>query len=202
MTERAEPDMVFISDVDGVHTSPKSGAKISARPDKAFGSLFTLTNGVEIIELRLTKDPKDCEYVIGGFVDEDIMEFYQFHTPDGQAVLNLLQKEIRTVIVSGRNAAPVRDRFENKLGAETHLGVRDKLIWARELDFDLSSVIFISDGHQDASLLSAVHEAGGIAIAPADAELEAKTSSGALTSADGGEGVFAEVVQAYLWALK
>mgnify|MGYP000979003240 CR=1 FL=1 len=102
------------------------------------------------------------------------------------------------VIVSGRNAAPVRDRFDHKLGAETHLGVRDKLAWSTECGFDLRKVIFISDGHQDAPLLKAVHEAGGIAVATADAELQAKTASGVLTKAKGGEGAFAEMVRTYL----
>jgi YrbI family 3-deoxy-D-manno-octulosonate 8-phosphate phosphatase len=197
--QRFRPGMVVVSDVDGVHTSPQGGVRIAARPSQQFGVLFTLHNGVEVLELVAQGElAESVEYSIAGFSGEEIMEFYQFFTPDGQAVVNLLREGVRTVIVSGRNAAPVRDRFDRKLGAETYLGVRDKLQFFQRFGVALEHMIFIADGHQDAPLLEAVSEAGGIAVSPADGEPEAKVVADALTVAKGGEGAFAELSRAYL----
>lgn len=200
ITERGKSGMIIISDVDGVHTSPKGGVKISVKPSSEFGNLFTLHDGVEVLELIPNNNAKNKEFSIAGFSGEEIIEFYQFHTPDGQAIVNLLKQGIRTIIISGRNAAPVLDRFKNKLGAETYLGIRDKLYFFQNFEesFDFGNVIFIADGHQDVPLLKFVSDAGGIAVATADCEEEAKNASGAQTLAKGGEGAFAEIVQEYL----
>jgi len=197
--ERGKPGMVVISDVDGVHTSPKDRVKIGAKPSDEFGTLFTLRNGVEVLEL-VSPDKKDREFSIAGFTGEDIIELYQFQTPDGQVIVSLLQKGIRTIIISGRNAAPVRDRFENKLRAETYLGVKDKFAFFQDLepDLDYANVIFISDGYQDVPLLKAVSDAGGIAVATADCDNEVRDASDAQTVSNGGEGAFAELARAYL----
>ena len=201
--QKAVPGMVVVSDVDGVHTSPGGGVKITARSSDTFGTLFTLHDGTETLEL-ISTDKKLCnqEYSVGGFAGEDIMEFYQFHTPDGQGILHLLRKKIKVIIVSGRNAAPVRNRFENKLGAETHLGISDKLEHFVSIGLDFRKMIFVGDGHQDVPLLGAVRLAGGIAIAPADAEPEAARAAECVTDAKGGEGVFSEIACAYIDFLK
>ena len=200
--QRFRPGMVVISDVDGVHTSPLGGVRIAAKPSRRYGELFILRDGIEVLELIKTGadfDPQ--EYSVAGFEEEEIMEFYRFFTPDGQAIVNLLSQGVRTIVVSGRNAAPVRDRFKCKLGAETHLGVRDKLAFFQDFGVEFRQMVFIADGHQDAPLLQMVSEAGGIGVAPADCEPEVKNVADALTSVGGGAGAFAELARAYLEAL-
>lgn len=201
--KKVAPGMIVVSDVDGVHTRPGGGVKISARPSSEFGTLFTLRGDTEVLDFAPTDENiKNRELCVGGYENENIMEFYEFHTPDGQAVSDLLRRKAKLIIVSGRDAAPVRDRFENKLGAETHLGVSDKLDHFTNIGLDFGKLIVIADGHQDVPLLNAVRLAGGISIAPADAEDEAKGAAECLTKAKGGEGAFAELANAYLSCLK
>ena len=70
------------------------------------------------------------------------------------------------------------------------------------MNVDFSNSFFIADGAQDAPLLEAVRKAGGISIATADAEEMAIKASDIQTQAKGGEGAFAELVQAYLDFIK
>ncbi len=204
--EKGKLGMVIISDVDGVHTSPGGGVKLSARLDEKFGSIFTLRDGIQLLELVPVNSSKQLEICVAAYEKEDIMESYQFHTPDGMGVIDLMSAGLRTIITSGRDSPAVqarfdtlvRNRFGDKLGAETHLGVRDKLAHFQSLEIDFSNTIFISDGHQDAPLLQAVSDAGGIAVATADCEDEARDAADAQTIAKGGEGAFAELALGYL----
>lgn len=210
LRERAVRGMTIISDVDGVHTSRDGGVKIGPRIEG--GNLVVeVRNGCEVLDL-VPLDPKQRNVVVGlaGFVDSEVWEFYQFHTPDGQAVQELLKAGLRTIIVSGRKAAPVQDRFGHTLkhddGAtvhrpEVHLGVKDKLEYMKKVLGSLTGCIFIGDGAQDAPLMAAVDFAGGVAVATADAEPEALAVATARTKAKGGEGAFAELVNEYLSAM-
>jgi 3-deoxy-D-manno-octulosonate 8-phosphate phosphatase KdsC-like HAD superfamily phosphatase len=209
---KGKSGMIFISDVDGVHTIPRDGAQITASPSKELGAMFTLTEDgrAQSLTVRPVADLAQSrkELVIAGFVESEVMELYRFHTPDGQAVQKLLEHGCRTIIVSGRTAAPVRVRFESTLyyddnqgvrhRPEVCLGVKDKLAYFSEREIDFKNTIFISDGHQDAPLLQTVSNAGGIAVAPADADTEAKEAADVLTTSKGGGGAFAELARAYL----
>lgn len=210
---KAGTDMVVISDVDGVHTTRAGGVRIGTRPSQE-GTVIEVHDGLEVLHLvPANPNLRNIEIILGGFVGQDVWEFYRFHTPDGQSVQNLLRAGVRTIITSGREAAPVRDRFGRTLkfedGAvirrpEVHLGVKDKYRYftemKTEMKIDFSKVVVISDGDQDAALLRAVRDAGGVAVAPADAEPEAASAAHMLTQARGGEGAFAEMVQAFLEA--
>lgn len=214
MHNKARKGMIVISDVDGVHTRPEDGALITACPSLELGTLFSLCEDGGLRTLRLRsideKEQGKQELVIGGFLGSEVMEFYRFHTPDGQAVQNLLGQGCRTIIVSGREAAPVQDRFGSRLyhedsqgvhRPEVFLGVKDKLVWFMTLDIDPREVIFITDGHQDVPLMKHINHGGGITIAPSDAEELAKKAADVCTSKGGGEGAFAELVDAYLHAV-
>jgi 3-deoxy-D-manno-octulosonate 8-phosphate phosphatase KdsC-like HAD superfamily phosphatase len=199
--EKGKLGMVIISDVDGVHTSPGEGVTLSARLDEEFGSIFTLRDGIQFLELVPANSSEQLVIFMANYEGKKIMESYKFHTPDGMGVIDLLSAGLRTIITSGRDSPAVkarfdtlvRNRFGDKLGAETHLGIRDKLAHFQSLGIDFSNTIFIADGHQDAPLLQAVSDAGGIAVATADCEDEARDASDAQTAAKGGEGAFAEL---------
>lgn len=209
MSEKASPGMLIISDVDGVHT-PRAGGVISCEPFPGRVA-FTLESGLEIIRMIPDAESlKNLEVVIGGFPKRPVWELYRFYTPDGQAIQNLLKAGNGIEIVSGREAAPVADRFgctlkyadgDKMFRPGVSLGVKDKLLWAYENNFDLSKTVFIGDGAQDAELMAAVKDAGGIAVATADAEEEAILAADAQTVALGGEGAFAELARLYLEAV-
>lgn len=207
IAKKASRNMVIISDVDGVHTTRSGGVKIGQRLSDS-GLVFEVVDNLEVLELvPKDQDKYPVEAVFAGRIGESVSEYYRFFTPDGQGVQSLLKVGVRVLITSGRDAAPVRHRFgstlkyvdgENIVRPELHLGVKDKLSHFTQREMDFNRVIFVADGLQDASLLLAVRDAGGIAVATADAEPEAVEAAGVLTLSKGGEGAFAEVAHAYL----
>ena len=211
INKKAKRGMTVISDVDGVHTTRAGGVRIGPKLE-AGQPLIEVKDGLEILRLvPADVGARDIEVVLGGFSGLDVWEFYRFHTPDGQAVQNLLKANIRTIITSGRKAAPVQHRFgktlqydcgESVIRPEVYLGVKDKLQFFSDMNVDFSNSFFIADGAQYAPLLEAVRKAGGISIATADAEEMAIKASDIQTQAKGGEGAFAELVQAYLDFIK
>lgn len=198
--KKASGITTVITDVDGVHTSRDEGVLILGRPAHESMPLFTLKKGVEVLELvpRRSETTNSKDFVLAGLEGDVVMELYRFDTRDGQGIIHLLAAGIRVIVTSGRDAAPVRHRFGERLGAELHLGVRDKHSYFTDLGLVQSSTAFITDGHQDATLLQAVRDAGGVAVGVADSEPEVCAVAEALTESNGGDGAFAEFAHALL----
>ena len=125
---------------------------------------------------------------------------YQFHIPDGQAIVDLVSRHFVVWLISGRDSPCIRVRAR-ALGAKAALGVKEKHRWLKEQEwFNPASSLIVSDNNVDAILLCAVREAGGIAIATADAEPMALAEAECVTKATGGNGVVAESARALLSA--
>jgi 3-deoxy-D-manno-octulosonate 8-phosphate phosphatase KdsC-like HAD superfamily phosphatase len=131
-------------------------------------------------------------------VGRPIAEGYGFDTRDGKVVEYLRENGLSVYFISGRNSPVVHDRAL-ALGAVPILGEKDKLTRIKQTArCALGEILFVGDGIQDAETLSAVREAGGIAIAPADSCEEAIAASCCVTAAKGGEGVLYEIFSAFL----
>lgn len=204
--------MTIISDVDGVHTRRDQGVRITVL-NEGVRRAFIYSDGLCTMELRPVDEQQEVMMVLGGFINQEVIELYQFHTPDGQGVQDILRAGLQLIIVSGRRAAPVAHRFGKSLYFDpgddqkirrpaVYLGVKDKLRFFTEEDcpvhVNLGQSIFIGDGNQDAPLLAAVREAGGIAVTTPDGEAEALVAAEAVTAAIGGEGAFAELAREYI----
>lgn len=127
-----------------------------------------------------------------------IAEGYGFDTRDGKVVEYLVQAGYLVRFISGRNS-PVVENRALALRATPLLGIKDKLPVIREhARCSLGAILFCGDGIQDVETLHAVREAGGIAIAPADACSEALVAAECVTIARGGEGVLHEIFSTFL----
>lgn len=204
MARKAATITHVITDVDGVHTSRDAGVSICELLSKDIPYGFTEVNG-DIIRPLIPCDvfgvpEKDGLVYISGKAGNPVFEVYRFYTPDGQAVIDLLSRNIAVWFISGRNSPCVRIRAD-ALGAQAALGITEKYPWlSRQEWFTPEATLFVSDNAVDAPLLKMISEAGGIAIAPADAQPEALEVADCITNASGGKGVIAEIVKALLSA--
>lgn len=196
----------LLTDVDGVHTSREAGVSICELLLKDIPYGFTEVNG-DIIRPLIPCDvfgvpEKDGLVYISGKAGNPVFEVYRFYTPDGQAIIDLLSHRIAVWFISGRNSPCVRVRAA-ALGAQAALGIREKHSWLSKQEwFAPESTLFVSDNAVDAPLLKVIRDAGGIAIAPADAQPEALAAAECVTNASGGKGVIAEIIKALLSARK
>lgn len=201
MLQYAAPLKEFWFDVDGVMTA-QQGLVIYDVNGQSELRGFVRNDGITSITLV----PCDhhgvplsnvVEYV-AGYEDEPIMEGYRFDPRDGKVVEYLVQHQLPTFFISGRNSPCVRKRAKT-LGAVPLLGEKDKLSVIKTLSkTSLSQLLFIGDGIQDVEAMEAIKDAGGFTCAPADACDEAKIASVYIAEAKGGGGVVHEVVSAYL----
>lgn len=103
-------------------------------------------------------------------------------------------------IVSGRESRVVTDRAEELYITEVHQGILNKMERYSEIveRFGLphDEVCYVGDDLVDVPLLRRV----GLAVAPADAEDEAREAAHWVTTRRGGEGVIREVVDGILRA--
>lgn len=202
MVAKASRITHLLTDVDGVHTSREAGVSICELLSEDIPYGFTEVNG-DIIRPLIPCDvfgvpEKDGLVYVSGKAGDPVFEVYRFYTPDGQAVIDLLSHRIAVWFISGRNSPCVRVRAD-ALGAHKALGIKEKYAWLRTQEwFTPESTVFVSDNATDAPLLKAIREAGGIAIAPADAQPEALAAAECITTASGGKGVIAEIARALL----
>jgi len=201
-SERVSKIKCILTDVDGVHTNREEGVSICELLSDEIHNGFVEVKGDMVrslipCDLHGVPERKDLQY-ISGKAGQQVFEIYRFHIPDGQAVIDLISRDLNVLLISGRNSACVRARAD-ALGANAVLGVRKKYEWLKEQGWFIpASTLVISDNNADAELLKIVREAGGIAIAPADAEPEALAQAEFITEAGGGKGVVAEVAKALI----
>ena len=131
----------------------------------------------------------------GMYYDQTGNEWKKFNTYDSAGVLFLRKLNIPIGILTGENTQIVKNRIE-KLGIEyLFMGVKNKLICAKELckqiQIDLKEVAYIGDDINDVDLLRHV----GISAAPANAPDYIKDIVKYRLTKKGGEGVFREFVE-------
>lgn len=200
LEQKADRIQKFFFDVDGVMT-PQGAVTIYDVREGSDLSAFERKDGITSIRLVPcdeygTPFRNVVEYV-AGYEGEPIMEGYRFDPRDGKVVEYLVEHKFPVYFVSGRNSPCVRKRAL-ALGATPFLGVMEKLsVINGRGSVPLADIMFVGDGIQDCSTLVAVREAGGIAIAPADASPEALDVAEAVTQAKGGEGVLDEILRIF-----
>jgi 2-dehydro-3-deoxyphosphooctonate aldolase (KDO 8-P synthase) len=123
-----------------------------------------------------------------------------FHARDGTALQRLSAAGVRLAVVSGRDGAALRGRFE-RLGVDVvRLGVRNKGVVLDELldrwSLAASDVAMVGDDHIDLPVLRRV----GLAVAPADAPEAVRRACHLVTTAPGGRGVLSELADRWLAA--
>lgn len=187
----------FWFDVDGVMT-PKGAITIYDVRKESTLVGFERNDGIDSIRLVPCNEEgqplKNIVEYIAGNVGEPIFEGYRFDTRDGQVIQYLVQNGFPVYFISGRDSPCVRKRAQT-LGAVAFLGAKDKYATIKEYGkCDMSHLLFVGDGIQDCETMRAV----GVAIAPADASMEAIHSAHAVTHALGGDGVIHEVVTEFL----
>ena len=193
-----------LTDVDGVHTKREGGVSICELISEDGIKTFTEVDGTLVrafIPCDLNGVPENGTVrVLAGRLGDKVFELYRFNIPAGQAVKDLVAHDLPVRFLSGRDSPSVRARAR-ALGAEPLLGVSEKYKCLKNQGrFDPSSILVVSDNMVDADLLHAVREAGGISVAPADAEPEALEAAEYVTKAKGGEGVIAEITRALFLA--
>ena len=131
----------------------------------------------------------------GMYYDCTDVELKKFNTYDSAGVLFAHYLSIPVGIITGENSEIVRRRA-NKLGVDyLYMGIKDKLLVAKQLCSELNlrfeEIAYIGDDLNDICLLKKVGWAG----VPASAPLYMKAYSNVLLEKTGGEGVFREFVE-------
>jgi len=198
--QKASQIQQFWFDVDGVMT-PQGRITIYDVSTLAGFPCLERRDGIQTIRLVPCDENgvpiKNVVEYYSGKEDEPIMEGYQFDPRDGKVIEYLVENKFPVYFVSGRNSPCVKVRAL-ALGAIPLLGVPEKLSVIKHVGVPLANIMFVGDGIQDCGILNAVREAGGIAIAPADASDDAKRAAEGITQAKGGEGVLSEILTLFL----
>jgi 3-deoxy-D-manno-octulosonate 8-phosphate phosphatase (KDO 8-P phosphatase) len=125
-------------------------------------------------------------------------EIKAFHVRDGSGLKFWLQCGKRAGIITGRTS-PIVERRARELGLTAVVqGAEDKHAaydgMLREQKLDAAAVCYIGDDLPDVPLL----RRSGLAIAVADACLEAKAAAHHMTKAGGGQGAVREAIELIL----
>ncbi len=119
---------------------------------------------------------------------------------DGEAILRLVAAGIPVVPLSRNATACARARMQHLELPLTWLGVKDKLAALDALlqayALPAAKVAYVGDGPEDAALFAAV----GSGCAVADAHPQARDAAAWTTTAAGGRGAVAEVIERLLAA--
>lgn len=163
-------------------------------------------NGIGLDALRLKAATvrlvlTDCDGVLtdaGIYYSDRGEELRRFSVRDGMGFERLRTiAGIETIIVT-REASDIVARRGEKLLAETHLGVRDKLAFAATVaegrGLSWSELAFIGDDLNDLPLLRAV----GLSACPTDAEPPVRRAVDLVCTRAGGQGAFREFAEAIL----
>jgi 3-deoxy-D-manno-octulosonate 8-phosphate phosphatase (KDO 8-P phosphatase) len=127
-------------------------------------------------------------------------ETKQFHVRDGLGIKLWMRAGFPFGIITARNS-PMVDRRASELGIDhVSQGSGDKLKRAREIvpewGCDLSSVCYIGDDLPDVPVMKQV----GLAVAPADAAVDARESAQWVLQSRGGHGAVRETIERLLRA--
>lgn len=125
--------------------------------------------------------------------DENGVEYKTFNVKDGQGIVRITKEGIITAIITARNNATVKHRFENLGMSRLFMGQKDKMIAMKQLldeyNLDLSQVAYMGDDLPDIPVLKEV----GFASCPNDAIDEVKELCHFISSKNGGRGAVREL---------
>ena len=125
-------------------------------------------------------------------------ELKKFHTRDGMAVELLLQKNIKTIIITKEKSEIVISRAKKIKVFKVYSGVKqkDKILNQICTKFKVTpdETTFIGDDVNDEKIMKLV----GLSFAPSDATQTIKNIADIITNAKGGQGVLREVTDKIL----
>ena len=125
--------------------------------------------------------------------DENGVEYKTFNVKDGQGIVRITKVGIITAIITARNNATVKHRFDNLGMSRLFMGQSDKMLAMNQLleeyNLDLSQVAYMGDDLPDMPVLKKV----GLASCPNDAIDEVKDLCHFVSSKNGGRGAVREL---------
>ena len=125
--------------------------------------------------------------------DENGVEYKTFNAKDGQGIVMLTKAGIITAIITARENATVKHRFNNLGMTKLYMGQKNKIIAMKELlseyNLDFSQVAYMGDDLPDICVLREV----GLACCPSDAVGEVKDICHFISSKRGGRGAVREL---------
>ncbi len=125
-------------------------------------------------------------------------ELKKFHTRDGMAVELLLQKNIKTIIITKEKSKIVTSRAKKIKVFKVYSGVKqkDKILNQICTKFKVTpdETAFIGDDVNDEKIMKLV----GLSFAPSDATQTIKNIADIITNTEGGQGVLREVTDKIL----
>ena len=125
-------------------------------------------------------------------------ELKKFHTRDGMAVELLLQKNIKTIIITREKSKIVISRAKKINVFKVYSGIKqkDKILNQICTKFKVApnEIVFIGDDINDEKIMKLV----GLSFAPSDATQTIKNIADIITNAKGGQGVLREVTDKIL----
>jgi len=125
-------------------------------------------------------------------------ELKKFHTRDGMAVELLLQKNIKTIIITREKSKIVISRAKKINVFKVYSGIKqkDKILNQICTKFKVApnEIVFIGDDINDEKIMKLV----GLSFAPSDATQTIKNIADIITNARGGQGVLREVTDEIL----
>ena len=125
--------------------------------------------------------------------DENGVEYKTFNVKDGQGIVRITKEGIITAIITARNNATVKHRFENLGMSRLFMGQKDKMVAMKQLleeyNLELSQVAYMGDDLPDICVLKEV----GLAACPNDAIDEVKQICHFISAKNGGRGAVREL---------
>ena len=125
-------------------------------------------------------------------------ELKKFHTRDGMAVELLLQKNIKTIIITREKSKIVISRAKKINVFKVYSGIKqkDKILNQICTKFKVTpnEIVFIGDDINDEKIMKLI----GLSFAPSDATQTIKNIADIITNAKGGQGVLREVTDKIL----
>jgi len=125
-------------------------------------------------------------------------ELKKFHTRDGMAVELLLQKNIKTIIVTREKSKIVVSRAKKIKIFKVYSGIKQKETILNQIctRFKVTpdEIVFIGDDVNDEKIMKLV----GLSVAPSDAINTIKNIANITTNAGGGKGVLREAADMIL----
>src|SRR5579862_9621554 len=129
-------------------------------------------------------------------------ELKRFCFADTTGISRALRAGIKIALISGESSPSgmaLVQRLADKLNiADVYKGCHDKAAAVRDFatrhELDLARICFIGDDFIDVPAMSIV----GLAVAPADAQLQARSRAQWVTERNGGQGAVREVLEAIL----
>ncbi len=159
--------------------------------------MVTLEKKCKSIKLVLT----DVDGVLtdgGMYYSEEGETLKKFNTRDGMGMELLLEKNIKTILITREKSKIVKTRSKKLNVFKTYLGIQQKELLlekiSKELDIPINHIAYIGDDVNDYKIMKKV----GLSCAPNDAVDKIKNISDYICKLKGGEGAFREMAELIL----